>query len=50
MAFKDYYESNFNLPNMPRLTEHHIRLDVYIPVLDDPISPSEVQEQVKLIK
>ena len=48
--FKDYFQSIYNslgacVPNIDTLQS-----DVYMPVLDDPIMPQEVQDQVNKLK
>ena len=48
--FKEYFESNFNPPNGLRLNDCNFSTDVSIPILDEIISPLEIQRQAKLLK
>ncbi|XP_064079491.1 protein PFC0760c-like [Macrobrachium nipponense] len=48
--FKEYFEQIFNPPNVDGLNIDDFHSDVTIPVLDDPITPAEVQTQVKRLK
>ena len=48
--FKEYFETNFNLPGNIRLTDYDFSTDVSIPLLDDPINPLEVQQQMIQLK
>ena len=48
--FKQFYESNFCPPDDLPLNDYDFTTDVYIPVLDDPITPLELQQQSKLLK
>ncbi len=48
--FKDYFETNFNPPDNVKFTECDFSTDVSIPLLDDPISLLEIQQQEKQLK
>lgn len=48
--FQQLYERNFAPPNVVKLSECDFNSNVTIPILDDPITPEEVQQQIKRIK
>lgn len=48
--FKVYYESTFNPHNNVRLSDCDFTINVLIPILDEPISPIEIQKQAKCLK
>lgn len=48
--FKCFYERNFNPPSVVKLSECNFNSNVTIPILDNPISPEEVQQQIKHLK
>ena len=48
--FKEYFEQIFNPPDVDSLNLDDFHSDVTIPILDDPITPDEVQNQVKRLK
>ena len=47
--FKQFYESSFYHPDA-ELTSNDYNSNVYIPVLDDPITSNEVQQQIKRLE
>lgn len=48
--FKVFFEQNFNPPDGVALRERDLGHEVYVPILDDPISAWEVQQQVQRLK
>ena len=48
--FKEHFERMYNPPSVFVPNVDELQSDVYIPVLDDPILPQEVQDQVKRLK
>ena len=48
--FKEYFEGVYNPPAVCVPYNDDLWHDVYIPVLDDPMLPQEVQDQVKRLK
>ena len=48
--FKEHFERMYNPPAVFVPNVDELQSDVYIPVLDDPILPQEVQDQVKRLK
>ena len=48
--FKEHFDEILNSSDTVSDDYEHLRSDVYIPVLDDPITPQEVSDQIKRLK
>lgn len=48
--FKDHFEGVLNPPGQTALPQDGVSTNVNIPILDEPISPAQVQDQIRMIK
>ncbi|XP_071548805.1 uncharacterized protein [Panulirus ornatus] len=48
--FKEYIEHTMNPPNADNIELESLHTDVYMPVLDDPITTQEVTDQIRRLK
>ncbi len=48
--FKIFFEQTFNSPDDLWLPDQHLNYEVSIPLLDEPITPYEVQQQINILK